>query len=131
LHGAIVAPAEGSAAALKPLTDIGTPIVIYDRQLFDDTSADTVLCDNAAATRQATEHLVFLGHERIAFVGGRTNVETGAERLAGYTEAMRAAGLTPFSVNGGFRAELAACAAAGARRRRARRDRRPALGRTR
>jgi DNA-binding LacI/PurR family transcriptional regulator len=104
--GAIIAPAEQGAASLSPLIELGIPLVIYDRQLAD-AIADTVRCDNMAATRQATEHLIFLGHKRIAFVGGRTDVETGAERLAGYADAMRVAGLTPFSVNGGFRAELA------------------------
>ena len=48
-----------------------------------------------------------LGHTRIAYVGGRPGVETGADRLAGYTAAMRAAGLTPFAVDGGFRVDAA------------------------
>jgi DNA-binding LacI/PurR family transcriptional regulator len=106
VRGAIIAPAEQGAASLHPLVDLGIPLVIYDRQL-EGTTASTVLCHNRSATQQATEHLIFLGHKRIAFVGGRTDVESGADRLAGYTDAVRAAGLTPFSVSGGFRAELA------------------------
>jgi len=106
VRGAIIAPAEQGAASLRPLVDLGIPLVIYDR-LLEGTNASTVLCDNKSATRQATEHLIFLGHQRIAFVGGRTDVESGADRLAGYADAMRAARLTPFSVSGGFRAELA------------------------
>ena len=104
--GVIVAPADSTGVGLEPLFDLDIPVVAFDRIVSDDR-ADAVLCDNTAASRQATEHLIFLGHQRVAYVGGRPDVGTGAERLAGYTTAMRAAGLTPFSVNGGFRAELA------------------------
>lgn len=100
--GVIATPADSTGAGLEPLFDLEIPVVAFDR-LVSDERADAVLCDNTAATRQATEHLVWLGHERVAFVGGRPDVETGAERLHGYVSAMRAAGLTPFSVNGDFR----------------------------
>lgn len=104
--GAIVAPADQSGLGLEPLFDLGIPVVAFDR-LVSDERADAVLCDNTDATRQATEHLLWLGHRRVAYVGGRPDVETGAERLDGYITAMRAAGLTPFTVSGGFRAQLA------------------------
>ena len=104
--GAIVAPADSTGAGLEPLFDLDIPVVAFDR-MVTNPRADAVLCDNVAATRQATEHLIWLGHERIAYVGGRPGVETGAERLEGYVNAMRAAGLTPFSVNGAFRSDVA------------------------
>jgi DNA-binding LacI/PurR family transcriptional regulator len=104
--GVIAAPADSSGEGLEPLFDLGIPVVAFDR-LIADARADTVRCDGVALTRQATEHLIWLGHERIAYVGGRPDVATGAERLAGYTAAMRAAGHTPFGVNGSFRTEIA------------------------
>jgi DNA-binding LacI/PurR family transcriptional regulator len=104
--GAIVSPADSRGAGVEPLLDLGIPVVAFDREVADPR-ADAVVWDNVEATRRATEHLVWLGHERIAYVGGRADVETGAERLEGYTAAMRNAGLTPFGVNGGFRAEIA------------------------
>jgi LacI family transcriptional regulator len=104
--GVIAASADSMGAGLEPLFDVGVPIVAFDRLLSDDR-ADAVVCDNANATRQATEHLIWLGHQRIAYVGGRPDVETGAERLAGYVTAMRVAGLTPFSVDGEFRTATA------------------------
>lgn len=104
--GVIVAPADSRGTGLEPLLELGIPLVAFDRMVADPRS-DIVICDNTDATRKATEHLIWLGHTRIALVGGRPDVETGAERLEGYTAAMRAAGLTPFAVNGGFRAELA------------------------
>jgi LacI family transcriptional regulator len=104
--GAIVAPADSRGSGLDRLLDLGIPVVVFDRWVHDER-ADTVLCDNTDATRKATEHLLWLGHERIAYVGGRLDLETGAERLAGYTAAMRSAGRTPFAVDGGFRPDAA------------------------
>jgi LacI family transcriptional regulator len=104
--GVIVAPADSRGTGLEPLLDLGIPVVAFDRMVADPRT-DVVICDNTDATRKATEHLIWLGHARIAYVGGRPNVETGAERLEGYTAAMRAAGQTPFSVNGAFRTDVA------------------------
>ncbi|MFA4949013.1 MAG: LacI family DNA-binding transcriptional regulator [Candidatus Krumholzibacteriia bacterium] len=104
--GAIVTPADSRGVGLESLLELGIPIVAFDR-VIDDPRADAVICDNVDSTRRATEHLIWLGHERIALIGGRPDVETGAERLEGYVAAMRAVGLTPFSVNGGFRTDVA------------------------
>ncbi len=104
--GVIVSPADSRGTGLEPLLDRGVPVVAFDR-MVTDPRADSVICDNMDATRRATEHLLWLGHERIAYVGGRPDVETGAERLDGYVAAMRAAKRTPFAVNGGFRTEIA------------------------
>jgi LacI family transcriptional regulator len=104
--GVIVASADSRGTGLKPLFDLGIAVVAFDR-IVSDERADAVSCDNIGATRTATEHLIWLGHERIAYVAGRPDVETGAERLEGYMRAMRAARLTPFAVNGNFRTEIA------------------------
>ncbi|MFC7102772.1 substrate-binding domain-containing protein [Nonomuraea rubra] len=48
---------------------------------------------NRDGAREATEHLIGLGHERVAIVTGRPGVPCAIERLAGYREAMAAAGL--------------------------------------
>jgi len=107
---AIVSPADRSGAGMQALLDLGIPVVCFDREV-DDPRADAVICENVEGLRRATEHLIWLGHERIAYLGGRLDVETGAERLEGYTTAMRAAGLVPFALNGGFRADAAERAA--------------------
>ncbi|MBX6354258.1 MAG: LacI family DNA-binding transcriptional regulator [Micromonosporaceae bacterium] len=77
----------------------------------------TVCIDDVAAARTAMEHLLTLGHRRIAHIGGE-----GADQLAGnvhlnrrrgYLEALRAAGIEPdpaldikaeFSLGGAIRA---------------------------
>lgn len=106
---AIVSPADGAGTGVEALLSLGIPVVAFDR-MIDDPRTDAVVCENVEGLRRATEHLIWLGHERIAFIGGRTDVETGAERLEGYTLAMRAADLVPFALDGGFRTDGAEAA---------------------
>lgn len=49
--------------------------------------------DDAAATRLAAEHLLALGHRRIAYIGGEMALSTGKERFRGFQEALAARGL--------------------------------------
>jgi LacI family transcriptional regulator len=49
--------------------------------------------DNRGGARLATEHLLELGHERIAFIDGPRGLRTSAERRTGYLEALQAAGI--------------------------------------
>lgn len=59
----------------------------------------SVRIDDVAAARAATDHLLQLGHTRIAYVGGDPeqplNFSTPADRRAGWMAAMREAGLEP------------------------------------
>ena len=54
---------------------------------------DQVGVENGVATLALVDHLLGLGHERIAFVSGKRGLTTTNERLDGYSAAMRAAGL--------------------------------------
>jgi DNA-binding LacI/PurR family transcriptional regulator len=47
--------------------------------------------DDVATTRLAAEHLLSLGHRRIAYIGGPKALSTGHDRLKGYLHAMHAA----------------------------------------
>lgn len=107
--GVIVAPSEPSGAEIGVVLDLGIPVVAFDRPVTDPR-ADAVLVDNAGAARRATEHLLSGGHERIGFIGPAL-IATGAERQAGYEEAMGAAGLPTIAADGGFRVETARVAA--------------------
>ena len=73
---AIVSPADAAGAGVDALLALD----IAGRRLRprDPRPArDAVVCDNVEGVRRATEHLLWLGHQRIAFVGGRPDVETG------------------------------------------------------
>ncbi|MDX2939654.1 LacI family transcriptional regulator [Streptomyces ipomoeae] len=49
--------------------------------------------DDFQVLRQATAHLVGLGHTRIGYIGGPRDLPTGAERLRGFRAALEDAGL--------------------------------------
>jgi LacI family transcriptional regulator len=110
--GVIISPSEPGGAQISRLLDLGIPVVASDREVLDPR-ADAVLADNVKGTRVGADLLIAAGHRAIAFIGGRTDVETGAERLAGYEMAMRAAGLPTWVVDGDFRLETAEAAVAG------------------
>ncbi len=79
---------------LERLVQIGKPIVSVVGS-SDETSV--VAVDDDYAARRATEHLLALGHESIAFVGGAPAshwAHVDQARLAGYRHAMREAGLS-------------------------------------
>ena len=57
-----------------------------------DLDCPSVLVDNRAAAREATEHLLSLGHRRIAFVEGPAGLHPSAHRLEGFRAAIAAAG---------------------------------------
>lgn len=64
------------------------------KELSEKTSA--IVIDETAAMRDATEHLISLGHRRIAYLNNSVADEIlYPMRLAGYESALRAAGITP------------------------------------
>jgi LacI family transcriptional regulator, galactose operon repressor len=70
----------------------GFPIVCLDRDI-DSSSIPLVQVDNRLGGRLAVEHLLSLGHERIAHVTGARELRISEERLAGYLDALAAAGI--------------------------------------
>jgi LacI family transcriptional regulator len=87
--GVIVTPSSGGVSAY--LRRHRVPVVEVDRQ-FDPKHSDGVVVDNKAGAREATEHLVSLGHGRIALFIDETGWTTGHGRYEGYSEALAAAG---------------------------------------
>lgn len=70
----------------------GMPLVSIDRNTHG-LAIDCVIADNALGGRQATGHLIELGHERIACIGGFPTGTPNAERITGYHEALQRAAL--------------------------------------
>ena len=56
--------------------------------------ADAVVTDNYEAAGLATRHLLGFGHRRIAHLGDELIIQTAVERRRGFTDAVRAAGLS-------------------------------------
>ncbi len=90
--------------SLLELVRDGFPIVLQGD--LPDVSCPSVDVDNVAGARGAVEHLIALGHRRIACITNAPLVYTAAqERLAGYHEALAAAGIPAdpdLVIEGGF-----------------------------
>ncbi len=94
VDGLLIVPAHGRDAFLKAEQVAGLPVVALDRPA-EGVQSDTVLVENRAGARVATEHLIWHGHERIAFVGDVRHYYTARKRLEGYKEALKTADLKP------------------------------------
>jgi LacI family transcriptional regulator len=88
--GVIITPADRAAASL--LTRHGVAVVEVDRRLAD-VDCDAVVLDNERGGRLATEHLLGLGHRRIALLVADTSWTSDAGRLQGYVAAHDDAGV--------------------------------------
>lgn len=102
--GVILSPSDPGGQEISDLLDLDIPVVAFDREV-EDRRADVVVGENVGGMRLATEHLIRAGHERVGFVSGSVEVETGMERLQGYEAAMKSAKLESIYVDGGFRIE--------------------------
>jgi LacI family transcriptional regulator len=72
----------------------GTPIIAMNRMLPDDSPLSAVWFDHYGGAKQATEHLIELGHRRIALIAGPQNRFTGRQRRRAYETALEEAGIT-------------------------------------
>ncbi len=74
------------------LTERGFPMVLFfTRSHRDDVC--WVDCDNVAGARMAVEHLIRLGHRRIAHLAGSPRACSARDRLQGYRQTMAEHGL--------------------------------------
>lgn len=70
----------------------GFPIVCLDRDI-DSPLVPLVQVDNRLGARMATDHLLSLGHTRIAHVAGAEGLRISEHRVAGYRDALTHAGV--------------------------------------
>jgi DNA-binding LacI/PurR family transcriptional regulator len=80
---------------LTALIREGFAVVVLDEQIAGVPPVDSVIMDDYAGGYQATSHLIQLGHQRIAFVGGPSELRSVQERHRGYIDALRKAGVDP------------------------------------
>lgn len=93
--GMIISAAGGTTAGqLDGIVTAGIPIIQLSREI-EGASFDFVGSDDRLGVRLAMQHLIQLGHRRIAMLGGVDQISTGRRRHLGYREALDAAGL-PF-----------------------------------
>lgn len=92
--GAILITVDASLPPIKALVNDGFPVVVVDPVRVGDTNCVTIGATNYAGGVTATEHLLSLGHRRIAHAGGPSTVDVSRARLAGYLSALRQGGAT-------------------------------------
>jgi LacI family transcriptional regulator len=93
VDGVLIAPVgDPSRPHLSLLTRNGVPYTLVDRSVAG-ARGDLVVGDSVEGARRLVEHLIALGHRRIALVTDSGTVSTARERLLGYREALGEAAL--------------------------------------
>jgi LacI family transcriptional regulator len=93
---------EANRTALAKLKSSGMPIVLIDRESPPSCPTDFVGTHNFRAAQKATDHLIRLGHERIAIFSNCDNASTVRDRENGYRRALSEARI-PFDYDLFFR----------------------------
>lgn len=70
----------------------GIPVILYNNDI-PGLSADRVFVDNIGASRRGVNHLLDLGHTRVAVISGNQHDSSGRERQEGYLAALADNGL--------------------------------------
>ena len=114
VDGLINMATDPTGAHLKAALNANIPVLLVDRlveSLRGKTSA--VVIDNVHAAGQAVRKLTDLGHRQIGLVLGSPNLYTTNQRLTGYLNALKDAGITPsddyirygdYTMDGGYQA---------------------------
>ncbi len=93
--GAVLVLSGAQPEQMAELRAMDIPFVLLDHWGQADPGIPSVGATNWAGARDATEHLLSLGHQRIAIIGGDPHAPSAHARLAGYRAALEQAGLTP------------------------------------
>ncbi len=94
VDGLILAPArgDGSLEAYRELEAEEIPLVIINDR-FEELKTSYVMTDDRAGAYEAVTHLIGLGHERIAYLSGPRIYAPCRDKVEGYRDALRDAGI--------------------------------------
>jgi DNA-binding LacI/PurR family transcriptional regulator len=92
VDGIIVTSSRVGALYLPMLEEMQVPIVLVNDQ-YPGAFVHSVMISNLAGMRAASEHLIALGHRRIAYLGDEFGYQSDVERHAGYRAALESAAL--------------------------------------
>lgn len=94
VRGVIIRATQATRDTCRQIAGEGFPaVVVADR--FDDPRVSYVHTESREASREATEHLINLGHRRITVCINVVDDQDHADRVAGFRDAMLAHGLVP------------------------------------
>jgi DNA-binding LacI/PurR family transcriptional regulator len=92
VDGALLVSLHGNDPLPAAMAKRGIPVVVGGRPP-GRAAVSYVDVDNVQGSRMAVEHLVARGRGIVACIGGPTDMSAGVDRLAGYRQALAAAGL--------------------------------------
>lgn len=92
IAGLALAPSSFGPDYVRFVESIKVPMVCFDQKV-KGIERDFVGSDNYLAGAMLTEHLLQLGHRRIAFIAGPQHMNTASERYRGFVETMASAGV--------------------------------------
>ncbi|WP_439601776.1 LacI family DNA-binding transcriptional regulator [Devosia sp.] len=92
IAGLALAPSSFGPDYVKFVESLKVPMVCFDQKVAG-IERDFVGSDNYLAGAMLTEHLLQLGHRRIAFIAGPQHMHTASERYRGFMETMASAGV--------------------------------------
>jgi DNA-binding LacI/PurR family transcriptional regulator len=96
VDGVILGDLRPDDRRLDLLADLGLPAVTLGRT--GDPRFPAVVVDDAVGVTETAEHLIGLGHRRIAMVSGPSDLSHGIRRATAFRAALAAAGLEPLAV---------------------------------
>lgn len=105
VDGAIIISHHGRDNILQELAQLPLPIVFSARPLGVDVPVASVDVDNVAGARTGVEHLLAVGRRKIGTVTGPLDMTAGIDRLTGYQQVMKEAGLPERIAYGDFTAD--------------------------
>ena len=92
VDGVIIAPYDSDTQNLAKLRQRNVPTVVVDRRI-EGWEVDSVYGDSISGAKALVQHLISLGHERIAILAGPKNTSTAEDRITGYRMALAEAGI--------------------------------------
>jgi len=97
VQGLLLTPVDADPVRLSKLVERGMPVVLLDRRA-EGAGMCSVSVDDISGGELAVSHLLEMGHERIAFIGGPTTIAQVKDRLQGARNALARAGRDPESL---------------------------------
>ena len=97
VQGLLLTPVAADPDRLARLVERGMPVVLLDRRADGDGMC-SVSVDDVSGGELALSHLLEMGHERVAFIGGPTSIAQVSDRLQGARNALTRAGRDPESL---------------------------------
>ncbi len=94
VQGVVLRTMSESRDVCAAMAEIGFPHVVISERFEFDEGVSYVDSDSHAASMQATEYLISLGHRRIAFATHNVADHDHMDRYDGYTEALAKHGLS-------------------------------------